>query len=211
MNVGLIRMYRALQECPFAVCGALSQTPYNAEIFGTACHRIANHLNTTDLNHAVSFIVKNRFSRGGLGKDFAWSDRLRGGQPGDVNAWQTIVNELPAIAARLDRVTMLVQPAREVIEHADDETLIYADPPYLHETRTTKKAYDHEMTRADHEALLAALVKSPAMVFLSGYKNDLYDSALAGWTRHEFEIANHSGQGKSKQRRVECLWTNVAP
>jgi hypothetical protein len=36
-------------------------------------------------------------------------------------------------------------------------------------------------------------------VFLSGYRHPLYDAMLAGWTRHDFEMPNHAGQGKTKQ------------
>jgi hypothetical protein len=34
-----------------------------------------------DLASAVRFLVRNRYTRGGLGRDFAWSDQLRGGRP----------------------------------------------------------------------------------------------------------------------------------
>jgi hypothetical protein len=45
---------------------------------------------------------------------------------------------------------------------------------------------------------------------LSGYRSGLYDVALAGWQRHEFDMPNHSGQGQAKQRRTECLWVKEA-
>jgi DNA adenine methylase len=48
------------------------------------------------------------------------------------------------------------------------------------------------------------------MIVLSGYRSALYDRALSGWERHETELPNHSGQGRSKQRRVEVLWLNPA-
>lgn len=211
LNHDLIRVYRALQEYPTAVIAGLQDTPYEREAFGVACYRLEHKLDETDVDFAVSFIVKNRMSRGGLGKDFAWSDRQRGGQPGDVNAWQTVVACLPLVAHRLKGVTLSSRPASQVIKECDGEgTLFYLDPPYLHETRTTKKAYAFEMTRPEHEQLLVLLQGLKGKVFLSGYRSALYDEALAGWRRHEFEIANHSGQGKNKQRRLECVWENHA-
>jgi hypothetical protein len=33
---------------------------------------------------------------------------------------------------------------------------------------------------------------------------------LSGWACHRFDMPNHSGQGKAKQRRVECLWIKGA-
>ncbi len=45
---------------------------------------------------------------------------------------------------------------------------------------------------------------------LSGYRSSLYDRAAEanGWTRHDFDIANHAAGGEEKRRMVECLWCN---
>lgn len=156
-------------------------------------------------------MVRNRFSRGGLGKTFAWSERLRGGQPGDVNAWETIKAELPAIADRVRNAEFHHASAFDLIPaHDSPDTLFYCDPPYAHETRTAKDAYAHEMTFTDHARLLDLLKSLEGTVILSGYRCPLYEVSLdkAAWHRLEIEMPNHSGQGKSKQRRIECLWSN---
>jgi hypothetical protein len=44
------------------------------------------------------------------------------------------------------------------------------------------------------------------MVAISGSANPLDDAALRGWDRIELDIANHAGQTRSKQRRIEALW-----
>jgi DNA adenine methylase len=62
------------------------------------------------------------------------------------------------------------------------------------------------MTEKDHEALLKVIVRLQGKVFISGYFSDIYDQTLIGWKRHEWEMPNHSGQGKKKKPRVECLW-----
>lgn len=65
----------------------------------------------TMLDRATSFLVRCRFSRGGLGKSFAWSERLRGGRPGDENAWETFrQSELPRIIARTKGVEVTNDP-----------------------------------------------------------------------------------------------------
>jgi hypothetical protein len=43
---------------------------------------------------------------------------------------------------------------------------------------------------------------------LSGYPNDLYDTALAGWPRHTFALPNNAAGGKEKRRMTEVLWCN---
>lgn len=209
LNRGLIRTYRAIQDYPSAVIEGLRSVQYDAETFKAACYAV-EHPTEDGVDWAVNFIIKNRFSRGGLGKDFAWSDRLRGGQPGDVNAWKTIVDDLPLIAHRLKGVRLLNCPAASVVRDWDHPTtLIYCDPPYCHDTRTVSKVYDHEMDIEDHADFLKEISRSSSMVFLSGYRNRLYDTVLNYWKRYDFDMPNHSGQGKTKQRRVECVWTNT--
>ena len=63
---------------------------------------------------AWAFLVRNRMSRGGLGKTFAWSERLRGKRslsgpvPGELNSWSTFIEQdLPQIIKRIREVTFL--------------------------------------------------------------------------------------------------------
>jgi site-specific DNA-adenine methylase len=83
--------------------------------------------------------------------------------------------------------------------------LIYADPPYLASTRTSKHPrdrYRHEYTDADHVRLLAVLAKVPASVILSGYPSAMYDAQLQGWRTRQFQVATLGGV------RTEKVWMN---
>ncbi len=66
--------------------------------------------------------------------------------------------------------------------------LVYSDPPYLLETRTSRARYRHEYTVADHERLLDCLINLPenVSVILSGYPSRLYDETLTGWRVRNF-------------------------
>lgn len=106
-------------------------------------------------------------------------------------------------AERLRGVQIENRPAVEVINRYNFENvLIYCDPPYVLSTRC-RKQYNHEMTDADHEELLAALIKHKGPVIISGYASDLYDDALAGWYREEIE-----NQAMNAQKRKEIIWFN---
>ena len=86
--------------------------------------------------------------------------------------------------------------------------LVYADPPYLPETRTKKKLYAHEMTRVQHVELLRILTSLPAMVMLSGYRSSLYEDFLErehGWNRVDFQAMTRGGV------RTESVWMNFKP
>ncbi|WP_392989738.1 DNA adenine methylase [Serratia ureilytica] len=83
-------------------------------------------------------------------------------------------------------------------------TLIYVDPPYMPETRTSRARYRHEYTVADHERLLSCLVSLPdnVSVIISGYPSTLYDERLTGWRSKEFQAMTRGGV------RTEKIWMN---
>lgn len=171
-----------------------------------------------DLNpieYASGFLVVHRMSLGGRGDAFSWSERTRGKThpdgpaPEGINAWRTMIEGLPATHERMKNVVVRNWDALKMIrEHDISNAVIYCDPPYLKETRKSKEVYDHEMTEAQHFDMLNGLRECRGKVFLSGYRSPMYDEALKDWKRHDFPMANHSGHGKVKQNRIECLWVN---
>jgi DNA adenine methylase len=204
LDAGLIGLYRVLVGRTGELMDRLRTIEYRAETFDWACQAPTSD---DPMESAVRFLVRHRFSRGGMGRTFAWSERKRGGRPGDLNAWETFKAQLPAVAARLLGVRLECRNALETIrEHDGPGVLVYCDPPYLHSTRTATEVYRHEMTPDDHAALLELVTHARGMVAVSGYANPLYDRALSRWYRHEFDMPNHSGQGREKERRAEVLW-----
>lgn len=137
-------------------------------------------------------------------------DRCQRGIGGD---WRNLPDALWAIVDRLRGVMIENRPAATIIDRFDGpSTLIYADPPYLHATRSQKRiegalehAYAHEMTDAEHEALLEQLLGLESMVVLSGYANALYDDRLRAWDR--LTIETHADGARP---RTEVLWINPA-
>lgn len=86
------------------------------------------------------------------------------------------------------------------------DVLIYADPPYLIETRTQKQ-YNIEMpTKAQHTELLEILKKHPGPVILSGYDSPLYNDLLNGWVRLQQPSTAEGGA-----LRTEVMWLNYEP
>lgn len=85
--------------------------------------------------------------------------------------------------------------------------LIYSDPPYLPETRSSSVRYRHEYTVGDHYRLLRCLCSLPenVSVILSGYPCSVYDNALPGWRSKEFQAMTRGGV------RTEKIWMNYPP
>jgi len=87
-------------------------------------------------------------------------------------------------------------------QHDAPETLHYADPPYVLSTRSDiRPDYQYEMSDEQHAAFLAQIKRLRGMVIVSGYRCELYDSALAGWQRFD-KATNADGAAP----RVESLW-----
>ncbi len=160
---------------------------------------------------AIAFFVNCRQSRAGLRACFTsvTRNRTRRQMNGNVSEWLSAVDGLPEIHARLRRVLIENMDAVALIRREDTEhTLFYCDPPYLHETRASPDAYAFEMSRAQHEELLHVLRGCRGKVMLSGYPSPLYDSLLADWTRHTFDLPNNVAGGEAKRRMTEVLWCN---
>jgi hypothetical protein len=162
------------------------------------------------VDRALAFWVANRLSRCGLADNYGWSERLRGGKPEYLNAWAGAVHGAGAVGEAMrglgDRLEMRVGACWDTIR--DNGGLVYVDPPYMHSARTHRKAYRHEMSYEQHALLLSVLREYAGDVLVSGYSTPLYERVLAGWDRREYQMKNHSGQGKLKQARTEVLWAN---
>jgi len=83
--------------------------------------------------------------------------------------------------------------------------LIYADPPYLPDSRRNSKIYRHEYSHKDHSRLLDVLIDLPCMVMLSGYDNSMYELRLGNWRKATFLSKTHVDV------RTECVWMNFPP
>lgn len=87
---------------------------------------------------------------------------------------------------------------------AGTDVLIYADPPYLRETRSCQRdLYRCEFsTRAEHERLLDLAQTLPCLWMISGYWSGLYAERLRGWRTVQFQATTRRGV------RTEWLWMN---
>jgi DNA adenine methylase len=206
LDKSIVNMLRVIRDqCDdFVTC--LKKIKYTKDNFNLALQRKEF---VDELDAAVNEFIVRRMSRGGLKKAFAWSNRKRGGKPGDENAWETIIRLLPAISKRLEAVYVFNKPALEVLSAFDaPNTLAYVDPPYLPDTRVSTQAYDFEMSADDHIDVADSLRNFKGKVVLSGYPSPLYNRLYKEWRCVKKKIPNHASQQKAKSMKTECLWLN---
>ena len=144
--------------------------------------------------------AKNRLSQNG------WRTRTAKSLWSPCLAWNGWPDSIPAFLARLKDVIIEHRPWQQILDIYDDPAaLIYLDPPYVLETRSSdlRKLYAHEMNDADHRELLTRLQSAKSMVVLSGYHHPMYEAALTGWQRHEVKA-----RAQTNAARTEVLWIN---
>lgn len=209
LDEGVVQIFRALRDEPTNFIGRLKRTKYSENTFNRALKK-SEDTDRDYVDHAVNEFILRRMSRGGLKTNFAWSDRERNGQPGDVNAWETIIRDhLPKISKRIEHIHIFNKSALEIIQAFNDaNTLLYCDPPYVAETRVSKDAYSYEMSTDDHIALSEAIHQFKGKVIISGYPSALYKRLFSTWRCVKRKIANHASQQKVKKMKTEQLWIN---
>lgn len=197
---------KIIRDQPKEFVNYLSKINYSEENFQKALVK-TDFKNEMEI--ALNEFVLRRMSRCGLKKAFSWSDRQRGGKPGDVNAWETIIDYLPIISKRLENVYIFNKKAIEIIRaYNEKDVLCYCDPTYLPETRVSSNTYEYEMTEKDHIVLSDVLKSFRGKVVLSGYNSTLYQELYKEWRLETKKIVNHASQKNKKEVKEECLWLN---
>lgn len=141
------------------------------------------------------------------GRKVGWKNDVQGREKAyAADCWCKTPTVIFEAAERLRGVQIENRPALELIDRFNfPNVLIYADPPYLLNTRYGKQ-YRCEMTDADHRDLLDALKAHRGPVLLSGYENSLYRDALKGWYTDTAETIT-----QTSAKRREVLWMNFEP
>lgn len=199
MNSLVVNFFRVLRDRTDDLVFALEATPWSREEYDRS------HLVTMDeLEDARRFVTRIwQAHASDLAKKTGWKNR-GSKQParGMSVRWQRVPTELAELALRLKDAEIENRPAIEVIRRfATRDTMIYADPPYLMETRT-QKMYANEMSIEEHIEMLEALVAHPGPVVISGYENSLYDDHLTGWRR----VLVKPPKVEKQAQRMEVLW-----
>lgn len=180
-------------------------TPYSREIYDRAHHKAKN-----TLEQAVYFCIRLNMGHGfrTSGRKVGWKMDVQGREKSyALRDWNQFPERIIEAASRLKEAQIECRPALDVISRFDFENvLIYADPPYLLETRHGKQ-YKKEMSLKDHIELLEVLRQSNAKVVLSGYESNLYNDILCGWKKEY-----HKSLTQNAQKIVtEVIWMNFEP
>lgn len=126
---------------------------------------------------AFFFFVVNRMSYNGIG-NFVVNTHIRRGMSKSVSDMLSTIDTLPEFHERLQRAVFLHRDALDVMEEFDtDNTLMYIDPPYVHDTRTGGR-YKYEIDDDYHRKIVEFALKCKSYCVISAYKHDIYEDKL---------------------------------
>ena len=141
----IVNFFKVLREQPDRLAEAISLTPYAREIFDDA----HENRGVDEFDKAYRFAIRSRMGHGfktyqktGFKIDVYARERSY-----CVGVWNKMPAQLAEAAERLKGVQIENRPALDLIKKFNyDNVLIYADPPYLLNTRGGKQ-YRCEMDR----------------------------------------------------------------
>ena len=200
----VVNLFRQIRENTEQLADAIYWTPYARSEYERAW--AAQHTEQDPFQRAVDFYIRMMMGHGfkTTGEKVGWKNDVQGREAAYASGyWCKTPDAIRQAAERLRNVQIECRPAVEVIRRFNfPNVLIYADPPYVLDTRHGKQ-YRHEMSAQQHVELLEVLQAHAGPVLLSGYDSDLYQEMLHGWHREEITSRAQTGG-----QRTEVLWMN---
>ena len=197
----IVNFFTVLREQPEKLAEYIAMTPYSRAVFADA----NENRGYSDFERAWKFAIRSKMGHGfkTYQKTGFKIDVYARENSYAVNNWNRLPGDILAAAGRLKKVQIEQRPALELIRKFNhDNVLIYADPPYLLNTRGGKQ-YRYEMTEQDHVELLDTLKQHKGTVILSGYPSELYSRELSGWN-----VITRKSYNQNADQRTEVLWCN---
>lgn len=195
----VVNLFRVIRERPEEMAFALRWTPYARDEYIAAQQPAED-----ELERARRFMVRCwQAMRPKTCSISGWRCRHTMRDAFHVKQWNSLAARMEMVAERLRDVQIENSPAENLIpRYQDKDVLIFADPPYVLETRYDR-IYKNEMDNHHHEALLDLLEQHPGPVLLTGYEHPLYDKRLSHWQRR-----TNAGKPVNGEPRTEVLWIN---
>lgn len=201
----IINLFECIRNDPEKMAWLICMTPYARQEYENAyiCHSSERY------QKARAFFIRCNMGHGFRvnGEKVGWKNDVQGREKAyAVKFWNKVPEQILAIAERLKEVQIEHRPACELIKRFNyPNVLIYADPPYMLNTRHGKQ-YRHEMNMLDHEELIEVLKLHKGYVMISGYDTDMYNSLLKGW--HKEKKISYT---QTMTQKIEILWMNFMP
>lgn len=197
-------LFRCIRENPDRLASIVTAIPYSRYEY-EAAYRV---LSDDEYDRAVSFLIRCWMGYGyrTCGHTVGWKNDVQGRESMyALRAWYSLPDKILMIAERLKMVQIENRPALDVVRRFNyPNVFMYIDPPYVKDTRLSKRQqYKFEMTNTEHVDLLEELKRTDAKVMISGYESELYNDILTGWDKVYLKSNRENGAPTQ-----EVIWMN---
>lgn len=203
----VVNLFQWIRRDPERLANEIRWTPYARDVYEGAFAGMKTEQDS--FRRAVNYYTYMMMGYGFRtnGNKTGWKIDLQGREKAyAANMWCNAPDRIMQAAERLRGVQIENRPAVQLIRRFNfPNVLIYADPPYLMETRFGE-LYRMEMTEQDHLELLECLLQHKGPVLLSGYRSEIYCETLKGWNMETITVRNQRADAAE-----ECLWMNFEP
>lgn len=214
LNDEVINLFKVLRDNPEELIRQIYFTPFSRAELNKIISDSIDNLKFDNIERARRYFVKCQLGYGangsqnnhyGLGFEFTISrfNYYR------VDNWNEKMKKLPAIIDRLRGFQIENRNALDLFDQVNKpDKVVYIDPPYVLETRKSKKRYMHEVENDFHIKLSEKIKTAKCYLIISGYDHPLYDDlfSLLQKTKNK---ETRSSVGKNLSQ--ECIWTNYDP
>lgn len=191
-NLEIINIYRAIRDESAELIKRINSLKCTPESFDKV---IKKQQFEDYLDQATSDLILRKLSKGGLKQKFQ--------KPSNLESWKSSVKSLAEYSTRIKDVYITNKQALDIIHVFNTkDSLIYCDPPYLHENKVSKSVYSSEMTPECHMKLYHVLQDFKGKVILSGCNSPLYNRLYKNWNIEKKRI------DKDKSKQTEIIWKN---
>ena len=207
LDGNVVNLFKVIRDNPEELARLVEFTPWSREEYKNSYTMTGD-----SLEDARRFLVRMWQAIGAKSShSTGWRSNIQA-LNGNVVQWSTKLPEnIINISSRLKHhANRLVQienrPAVDCIQRYNrNNVFIYADPPYVISTRSSR-IYKHEMEDQDHIELLQLLLQHSGLAMISGYESEIYKNILEGW-----HVEKLSAKCEGGQERQEVIWMNYKP
>ena len=212
INGEVVNFFMVLRDNPGMLIQQLQLTPKSEREHKDAFRHNFDESTMPNVEAARRYGVKIYQSFGGIvrEKSAGWRPGLLALDNNRIATFQDIVKTIRHFNFHNDDALSVIK------RHNKPSVFIYADPPYLMETRTASCGYAAEFSneRDYHERFLQLAVETKARFAISGYSSSLYDETLADWYCYKnktFAYTSSKRVDNKQPTRTEVLWCNYPP
>lgn len=204
----VMNFFQVCRDHPKELAQVIYFTPYSRDEFYSVLEKRAGEeisLTTDPVENARRFAVRCCQGLGPrLSSRTGWKNTKNPNGPTCLKSWNEIPGRILEYTKRLKNAQIENRDALQLIrEYNFEKCLIYADPPYIGETRNGRLYRNEMWTREEHKPLLELLKKHKGPVIISGYDNPFYNELLEGWKKEYLD-----GQASDGSKRTETVWMN---